>query len=190
MNNKLKNINLQSPYVVLVNEEDEDIGIMKKLEAHQLGLLHRAFSVFIFNSNHQLLLQKRALIKYHSPGLWSNSCCSHPLPNENLISAIKRRCIDELGLDISPYKAFEFIYKTNFDKGLIEYEYDHVYIAYSDSDVTLNYDEVDSVEYKDMVWIKNDLKSNPNNYTQWFKICFNRIYDHMSNLIVKNTLSI
>lgn len=188
MSNKIKNIDLQYPYVVLVNKQDREIGIMKKLEAHQLGLLHRAFSVFIFNSNQQLLLQKRALTKYHSPGLWSNSCCSHPMPNEDIVSAIKRRCIEELGINIIPNKVFDFIYKTKFENGLIEYEYDHVYIAYSDTKVNLNYDEVDSIEYKDMLFIKNDIKYNPKKYTEWFKICFNRIYDHMSSYFMNNTL--
>ena len=110
------------------------------------------------------------------------------MPNEDIVSAIKRRCIEELGINIIPNKVFDFLYKTKFENGLIEYEYDHVYIAYSDTKVNLNYDEVDSIEYKDMLFIKNDIKYNPKKYTEWFKICFNRIYDHMSSYFMNNTL--
>ena len=168
--------------VVLVNRADVAMGTMDKIEAHVKGLLHRAFSVFVFNSNNELLLQRRALHKYHSPGLWSNSCCSHPFLNESVELAAKRRTQEELGLEINPKKIFDFIYKATFDNGLIEHEYDHVLIAYSDEEPKLNMEETDYYEYRDMASIQLDMRINPNKYTEWFKICFDNVYQHWNPL--------
>jgi isopentenyl-diphosphate delta-isomerase len=113
--------------VILVNDRDEPIGLMEKLEAHQKGLLHRAFSIFIFNSSGELLLQRRSLHKYHSGGLWTNTCCSHPSPAEDILAAAQRRLNEEMGFTAPLEKIFDFIYKAEFDNGLVEYEFDHVF---------------------------------------------------------------
>src|ERR1043165_7585171 len=115
--------------VILVNERDEETGEMEKMEAHRKGILHRAFSVFIFNNKNEMLLQQRALHKYHSGGLWTNTCCSHPRPGEETLSAAKRRLVEELNVDATIQWSFDFIYEANFDNGLYEHEYDHVFIG-------------------------------------------------------------
>ena len=133
--------------VILVDENDIAIGSMEKLEAHQKGILHRAFSVFIFNSNNELLLQRRALTKYHSSGLWTNTCCSHPQPNEDTLAAANRRLKEEMGMQTSLTHKTSFIYKTNFDNGLTEHEFDHVFIGHTDTNPTINPEEVDSYKW-------------------------------------------
>ena len=115
--------------VILVNEQDEQTGTIEKMEAHRKALLHRAFSVFIFNGKGEMLLQQRAMGKYHSPGLWTNACCSHPRPGEEVETAAFRRLKEEMGIETSLKKIFDFIYRTEFDNGLTEYEFDHVYIG-------------------------------------------------------------
>ncbi len=169
--------------VVLVDRADVVMGTMEKMEAHVKGLLHRAFSVFVFNSNNELLLQRRASHKYHSPGLWSNSCCSHPFLNESIDLAAKRRTQEELGIDIYPEKIFDFIYKASFDNGLTEHEYDHVFIAYSDQTPNLNMEEADRYIYRDMASIQLDIQINPKKYTEWFKICFDNVYRYWNSLL-------
>lgn len=162
-------------HVVLVDEKDKEIGVMPKLEAHEKGFLHRAFSVFIFNSKGQLLLQQRALNKYHSAGLWTNTCCSHPRHNEETIQAAQRRLKEEMGIECTLEKKFDFIYKSEFDNGLTEYEYDHVFFGETNSLPQINKEEVNSWNYYSMHEIENELKNNPNKFTTWFKLCFDKV---------------
>lgn len=158
--------------VILVNEQDEAVGFMEKMEAHEKALLHRAFSVFIFNSNGLMLLQQRALKKYHSPGLWTNACCSHPNPDEEVHAAALRRLQEELGFTTTVKKAFHFTYKAAFDNGLTEHEFDHVFVGVYDGAMHLNEDEVSAITYKSMDEIESDLETVPHVYTEWFKIAF------------------
>lgn len=165
---------MQEEYVILVNEQDEELGLMEKLEAHEKALLHRAFSVFIFNSKDQLLLQRRALHKYHSAGLWTNTCCSHPRPNENALEAAKRRLKEEMGMDADLSFKTKFIYKTAFDNGLTEHELDYVYTGKSDEHPAINPEEVDRYKWEAIEDIKNDIHQHPERYTSWFKIILER----------------
>jgi len=158
--------------VILVNEMDEEVGAMEKMQAHEEAAMHRAFSVFIFNSKGEMLLQRRALNKYHSAGLWTNACCSHPKPLEETKAAAERRLQEELGFTVELKKLFDFIYKSDFDNGLTEYEFDHVYIGTYDAAVTPNKDEVNDYCYKSMDDIKASLHSHPLKYTAWFHIAF------------------
>ena len=161
--------------VILVDKEDNQIGLMEKMEAHQKGLLHRAFSVLIFNERGEILLQKRASSKYHSGGLWTNACCSHPLPDEELVDATKRRLIEEMGIRTKPKFLFKFIYKAELDNDLVEYEYDHVFTAVYNEAPVLNPEEAEDWKYVDVNSLKDDIKKNPNDYTVWFKIIVDRL---------------
>ena len=161
--------------VILVNEQDEQTGVMEKMEAHHKALLHRAFSVFIFNENGEMLLQQRALDKYHSPGLWSNACCSHPHPGEDTKLAAMRRVIEELGVTIPLEKQFHFIYKAEFENGLTEHEFDHVFTGQFNLAPEINKDEVHDYCYKSMAEIKQSLLTHPQKYTAWFKIAYPEI---------------
>lgn len=161
--------------IILVNENDEPIGASEKLEAHQLGKLHRAFSIFIFNSKGELLLQKRASSKYHSGGLWSNTCCSHPRVNEDTLSAAHRRLQEEMGLDCDLKEVHRFVYKIKFDNGLTEYEYDHVLVGKSDEAPKLNLEEVEDWKWVKLSQLCEDVKNNPENFTSWLKICLNDV---------------
>jgi isopentenyl-diphosphate delta-isomerase len=156
----------------LVNTEGEVVGNIEKLEAHEKGLLHEAFSIFIFNKNKELLLQCRALTKYHSGGLWTNTCCSHPRAGENLNIAVHRRMVEEIGFDIPEIKkVYSFIYNVPLDKGLIEHEYDHVLVGeYTDEVIKPNPEEVCDYKWVSMEWLKKDVEINPQNYTEWIKI--------------------
>jgi isopentenyl-diphosphate delta-isomerase len=158
--------------VILVNEQDEQIGLMEKMEAHEKALLHRAFSVFIFNKEGLMLLQQRAMSKYHSPGLWTNACCSHPLPGEEVKQAAIRRMEEELGFNAPVEKVFHFTYKAAFNNGLTEHEFDHVFAGVYDGPMNLNADEVSAVTYKSMDEIEQDIQTAPHVYTEWFKIAF------------------
>ena len=166
---------LMNDEVVLVNEHDDEIGFMPKLEAHQKGSLHRAFSVFIFNSKGELLLQQRALGKYHSEGLWSNTCCSHPLPNEATSSAAVRRLQEEMGLQASLEFLYSFLYKAELENGLTEHELDHVFWGVSDHEPIINTSEVSNFKYISIEDLATDLKKNPSKYTEWLKICFEEV---------------
>ena len=162
--------------VVLVNEQDVQIGTMEKMQAHQEGLLHRAFSIFIFNNKGEMLLQQRAANKYHSPNLWSNACCSHPMPGEKTEAAAHRRLEEELGFDTSLIHDFHFIYKAQFENGLIEHEFDHVFVGTYNGSILPN-----SLEVKDycfMKWedIENSLQTHPHKYSEWFKIAFEKMH--------------
>jgi isopentenyl-diphosphate delta-isomerase len=161
--------------VVLVNESDVEIGLMEKMEAHEKALLHRAFSVFIFNKKGELLLQQRALRKYHSGGLWTNTCCSHPRPHEDIQAAAHRRLREEMGFDTELTKAFDFTYKAEFSNGLSEHEFDHVFIGTYDDLVQPNFDEVESYAYRALPLIEAALKNNPDFFTEWFHIAFPKV---------------
>lgn len=157
---------------MLVNEMDEETGTMEKMEAHRKALLHRAFSVFIFNSKGEMLLQKRALKKYHSGGLWTNACCSHPRPGEDTMQAAVRRLKEEMGFTTGIKKIFAFTYKTGFDNGLTEHEYDHVFSGIYENEIKPDENEVSEYCYKSMEEIKSLLQSHPSKFTEWFKIAF------------------
>lgn len=167
---------MTNEYVILVDEQDNDIGVMEKLQAHQLGVLHRAFSVFIFNDKEQLLLQQRSLTKYHSAGLWTNTCCSHPRPNETIKDAANRRLFEEMGMSCDLKIKTNFIYKTSFENGLTEHELDYVLIGSSNQNPHINQDEVADYKWASISDIKTDIISNPNQYTSWFKIALERVF--------------
>ena len=166
--------------VILVDVNDNQIGLMPKLEAHEKGVLHRAFSVFIFNNNGELMLQKRALTKYHSPGLWTNTCCSHQREGESNIYSAKRRLIEEMGFVTELYEKTSFIYKAKFENGLIEHELDHIIVGNYNQSPMINSFEVDSWKWMSMEDIKNNIKDQPYNYTAWFKIIFEKYYKYIS----------
>ena len=165
--------------VILVNEKDEPIGLMPKLEAHQKAVLHRAFSVFILNQNNEIMLQQRAEHKYHSPLLWTNTCCSHQREGETNIQAGQRRLFEEMGFVTELKELFHFIYKAPFDNGLTEHELDHVMIGRFDSEPKINPEEVASWKWMTIDTVKNDMENNPELYTIWFKIIFDEFYHHL-----------
>ena len=158
--------------VILVNEQDEQTGTIEKMEAHRKALLHRAFSVFIFNLKGEMLLQQRALGKYHSPGLWTNACCSHPRPGEAVDVAAGRRLKEEMGIDTSLEKIFDFIYRTEFDNGLTEFEFDHVYTGTYNGELYPDKQEIKDYCFRSMEDIEQDLLRRPEKYSSWFKIAF------------------
>lgn len=166
-------------FVILVDEKDKAIGEMEKMEAHIKAVLHRAFSVFIFNDKNELMIQQRALSKYHSPGLWTNTCCSHPRKGETANEAAHRRMVEEMGFDCDFAEAFTFLYKANVGQGLIEHEFDHVFIGHSNLKPQINKDEVNDWKYMSMEDIREDMKSNSDLYTVWFKIAFDEVEDHL-----------
>jgi len=168
--------------VILVDENDKPIGQMEKMQAHWEGKLHRAFSVFIFNSENELLLQQRALSKYHSGGLWTNTCCSHPRMGESNDEAANRRLNEEMGMICSLTYGFNFIYKSEFSDGLIEHELDHVFFGNSDQLPEINKEEVESYKYMNLMALKEDIEQNPQFYTPWLKICLERVIESQ-NLI-------
>ena len=166
--------------VILVNENDEQIGVMPKFEAHEKALLHRAFSVFIFNDKKELMLQQRAFQKYHSPGLWTNTCCSHQRDGESNIEAGKRRLKEEMGFVTELQETISFIYKAPFDNGLTEHEFDHVMIGYYNSEPQININEVANWKWMGLENVRLDIKAHPENYTAWFKIIFDKFYQHIN----------
>ena len=165
--------------VILVDKNDNQVGLMPKLEAHEKGVLHRAFSIFIFNSKYELLLQKRASSKYHSGGLWTNTCCSHPREGEDILDAANRRLDEEMGIKTSLRKVYDFIYKAELDNQLTEHEFDHVFYGVFDNDPTLNKDEAEDFKWVDMETLNNDIIKNEVNYTVWFKIAFEYFYNYL-----------
>ncbi len=166
--------------VILVNEKDEQIGLMPKMEAHEKAVLHRAFSVFIFNDNNELMLQQRALHKYHSPGLWTNTCCSHQRDGESNIEAGKRRLLEEMGFTTDLKETTSFIYKAPFDNGLTEHELDHILVGHYSDDPIINKDEVASWKWMPLENVKDDIVTHPELYTEWFKIIFDKFYEHIN----------
>lgn len=157
-------------HVILVDKNDNPLGTMEKLEAHRKGILHRALSVVLFNEAGQMLLQKRAKHKYHSSGLWTNTCCSHPLPGEDVRDAARRRLREEMGIDLQPSFSHTFIYEASLDNGLTENELDHVFVGTWNDAPHINTDEVEDWKYADLRWLKEDVKRNPSAYTAWFRI--------------------
>ena len=163
--------------VILVNEHDEELGTMAKMEAHIKGELHRAFSIFIFNEKKEMLLQQRAAEKYHSGDLWTNACCSHPRPNEENLGAANRRLQEELGFSTPLQKIFDFTYKASFDNGLIEHEFDHVFMGTYNGEIVPNPDEVKDYAYLSMDEIEASIMQMPEKYTAWFCIAFPKVKD-------------
>lgn len=167
--------------VVLVDENDKKIGLMPKMEAHEKAVLHRAFSVFIFNKDGDLMLQQRASHKYHSPLLWTNTCCSHQRDGETNLEAGKRRLFEEMGFNTDLKEVFSFVYKAPFDNGLTEHELDHVMVGYYENEPKINKDEVEAYRWMTLEDVKTDIEKNPQIYTAWFKIIFNESYQKLKN---------
>ena len=165
--------------VILVDTSDNPIGTMPKMEAHEKAALHRAFSVFIINKKGQLMLQQRAFHKYHSPGLWTNTCCSHQRLRETNLEAGARRLKEEMGFETPLEELFSFIYKAPFDNGLTEHELDHILLGYYDAVPEINEEEVASWKWMDLEQVAEEKKTKPENYTVWFKIIFDRFYKHI-----------
>lgn len=171
---------MKEEMVILVNENDQQVGLMPKMEAHEKGLLHRAFSVFVFNDKKELMLQRRALGKYHSPGLWTNTCCSHQREGESNIEAGMRRLQEEMGFSIPLEDNISFIYKAPFDNGLTEHEYDHILLGSFNGQPNINPDEVDQWKWMSLEDVQADIEKNPQIYTAWFKIIFEKFYNHIA----------
>ena len=160
--------------VVLVDETDQQVGVKEKIQAHKDGNLHRAYSVFIFNSKNELLLQKRSNKKYHSAGKWTNTCCSHPFPGQDLKTAATERLKNEMGIYCELEEKFSFKYKAKLENGLIEHEYDHVFFGYCNQNPSPNPDEVSEWKWISIENLKQDLTDNPEKYTPWLKIALAR----------------
>jgi isopentenyl-diphosphate delta-isomerase len=169
--------------VILVDIEDNVLGTMEKMDAHVLGKLHRAFSVFIFNKAGELLLQQRALNKYHSGGKWTNTCCSHPRLGEETLDAANRRLREEMGMKCELQYAFNFTYKAELLDGIEEHEYDHVYFGVSDELPVPDPEEVSAYKYLSMNLLSKDIEQNPEDYTEWLKICFKQVQDSTKRLL-------
>jgi isopentenyl-diphosphate delta-isomerase len=175
---------MEEENVILVNRNDEQIGLMPKMEAHEKAVLHRAFSVFVLNDKNEIMLQQRANQKYHSPLLWTNTCCSHQRDGETNIQAGSRRLFEEMGFETKLKELFHFIYKAPFDNGLTEHELDHVMIGYYNGEPKINTEEVESWKWMSIEDVENDMQLHPEIYTVWFKIIFDEFYhfleDHKS----------
>jgi len=163
--------------VVLVNKRDEAIGLMDKLEAHKKGALHRAVSVFIFNSDNQLLIQRRSLGKYHTPGIWSNTACSHPRNNESTMLCANRRLFEEMGVITKLKPIFSFLYKAELSSDLIEHELDHVFIGFTNKKPNPNPEEVCDWKYIDETSLKKLFHDIPDAFSPWFKMCYARAFE-------------
>jgi isopentenyl-diphosphate delta-isomerase len=174
--------------VILVDEHDREVGLMEKMEAHHKGLLHRAFSVLVFNENGELLLQRRAFGKYHSEGLWTNTCCSHPYPGESILEAGKRRLFEEMGFTCELSEVFSFIYKAELENRLIEHELDHVLVGFSEETPHLNLEEVSAFKWMNVDEIKADIKENSSHYTAWFRILIEEHQSKIQNLMANESL--
>ena len=165
--------------VILVNEKDEWQGTMEKMQAHKEGALHRAFSVFVLNEKNEMLLQRRALHKYHSPGLWSNTCCSHPMPGESTMAAAHRRLQEEMGFDCELAPAFHFRYRSPVGNGLVENEYDHIYVGSYNDNIELNAEEACEYRYVALDDISAQITTEPEKFTTWFRLVMPRFIDHL-----------
>ena len=171
---------MEEEKVILVNEKDEQIGLMPKMEAHEKALLHRAFSVFVFNEQNELMIQQRAFGKYHSPGLWTNTCCSHQREGESNVEAGKRRLQEEMGFSTELKDTISFIYKAPFDNGLTEHEFDHILVGNYNGEPNLNPEEVNAWKWMSLEDLKTEMEKHPQLYTEWFKIIFEKYYKHIS----------
>ncbi|MEL0308898.1 MAG: isopentenyl-diphosphate Delta-isomerase [Flavobacteriaceae bacterium] len=171
---------MKKEYVILVDTADRELGTMEKMEAHEKAALHRAFSVFIFNDRGELMLQQRAAHKYHSPLLWTNTCCSHQRQGESNIEAGKRRLREEMGFEVDLDEKFHFVYKAEFDNGLTEHELDHVMVGYYNGEPTINPEEVASWKWINMEVLQQDMQDHPQDYTAWFKIIFDRFVEFLT----------
>lgn len=170
---------MKEEFVVLVDAADNAVGVMEKMEAHRKGLLHRAISVFIFNSSGELLIHKRADGKYHSAGLWTNACCSHPRDNEHPQDAAARRLREEMGMECGLQPLFTFVYRAELDHDLTEHELDHVFIGITDAAPQPDAEEVSEWKYISMQQVREELRTAPETYTEWFRIIFPRITPEM-----------
>lgn len=172
---------IEKEFVVLVDANDNDIGTMEKMEAHEKAVMHRAFSIFIFNTKGEMLIHQRAFSKYHTPGLWTNACCSHPRLGETLQQATSRRLREEMGMEADIKKIFDFVYKADVGQGLIEHEFDHVFVGTTDVLPNINREEVETYSYIKMDDLRNDINMHPEKYTVWFKIAFDRVEEYFQN---------
>jgi isopentenyl-diphosphate delta-isomerase len=173
---------MNKEYVILVNTQDEEIGSMEKMDAHRQGLLHRAFSIFVFNNEGQLLIHRRAHEKYHSAGLWTNTCCSHPRHGETTIDAAYRRLQEEMGFTCPLEKSFEFLYKTELEDGLFEHEFDHVFTGEFSGIPNINPEEVSEWKYISITDLEMDVLTHPEKYTVWFRIALPRIIEQIKHV--------
>ena len=169
--------------IICVDRNDKEIGYIEKIDAHIKGVLHRALSIFIFNDKNEVLLQKRYSGKYHSPGLWTNTCCTHPNKNESTIIAANRRLEEEMGFSCNVKEVFSFVYHVEFDNNLIEHEFDHVFFGRYNGDIKINPLEVEDYKWISLNEIIEDLKIHPNNYTFWFKYIIDNHIDEIKNNI-------
>jgi len=168
--------------IILVDKNDRQTGTMEKMEAHEKAELHRAFSIFVFNSKKEMLIQQRAKGKYHCAGLWTNTCCSHPRPGETTETAAHRRLKEEMGFDTGLKEITSFIYKAPFENGLTEHEFDHVFIGTYDGKVKPNKEEVCNWKFIELKNLLEDVKSHPENYTPWFKIILKKVIKHIKKI--------
>ena len=167
---------MSTEYVILVDDSDNELGVMEKLQAHKEGKLHRAFSVFLFNDEGELLLQQRALDKYHSAGLWTNTCCSHPRPGETIMDAANRRLHEEMGITSDLIIKTSFVYKSPFENGLTEHELDYVLIGTYNLNPIINVEEVSDYKWQSLATIKENIKTRPDEFTTWFKIAIEKLF--------------
>ncbi len=172
---------MEEENVILVNQNDEQIGLMPKMEAHEKAVLHRAFSVFVLNDKNEIMLQQRASHKYHSPLLWTNTCCSHQRDGETNIQAGSRRLFEEMGFETGLKELFHFIYKAPFDNGLTEHELDHVMIGYYNDEPKINPEEVENWKWMGIEDVAKDIQLHPEIYTVWFKIIFDEFYHFLED---------
>lgn len=171
---------VNEPLVILVDTQDNEIGVAPKMQVHLDGVLHRAFSVFVFNRKGELMLQQRAFNKYHSGGLWTNTCCSHPAPGETNEQAAHRRLEEEMGFDCELEHAFAFLYRTDFENGLTEHEYDHVFFGYDEPIPHLNPDEVADYRWVSLAELDAWMTDRPEDFTFWFKHIYERVKAHLA----------
>jgi len=174
--------------VILVDSNDNEIGVMEKMEAHSKGMLHRAFSVFIFNSKGELLLQKRASSKYHSKDLWTNTCCSHPAPNDKIENSVHERLKFEMGIDAPLKELFSFTYKSELGNDLTEHEFDHIFVGVTDEKPKLNSEEASESKWVDLITLKKDVQQNADQYTSWFKLLISQYVDKFEQYLENESL--